>query len=102
MTRQGDVNVNFGDAKTLSVGNVAMKTFVRKKFESLFQEKFESDGVALPGRWQMAGKMRLDQLNCGAAGWSSAGINRLSKPEWPAGIDAAVRNWDRATADFPK
>ncbi len=65
MTRQGDVDVNFGDGKSLSVGNVAMKSFVRKKFESLFQEKFESDGVALPGRWQMAGKMRLDQLNCG-------------------------------------
>jgi hypothetical protein len=68
MVRQGDVDVNFGDGKSLSVGNVAMKAFVRKKFESLFQEKFESDGVALPGRWQMAGKMRLDQLNCGK-GW---------------------------------
>jgi hypothetical protein len=68
LTRQGDVDVKFGDAKTLSVGNVAIKTFVRNKFESLFQAEFESDGVALPGRWQMAGKMRLDQLLC-ANGW---------------------------------
>ena len=72
LTRQGDVNVKFGDAKTLSVGNVAMKTFVRNKFESLFQEKFESEGIALPGRWQMAGKMRLDQLHCGG-GWLALG-----------------------------
>ncbi len=72
LTRQGDLDVKFGDAKTLSVGNVAMKTFVRNKFESLFQEKFESEGVALPGRWQMAGKMRLDQLHC-AGGWLALG-----------------------------
>ncbi len=68
LTRRGEVEVKFGDAKTLSVGNVAMKTFVRNKFESLFQEEFESDGVALPGRWRMAGKMRLDQLVCDG-GW---------------------------------
>ncbi len=64
MTRKGDVNVVFGEGKRLTVGDVAMKTFVRKKFEDLFKEKFESDGVALPGRWQAAGKMRLDQLHC--------------------------------------
>ncbi len=68
LTRRGEVEVKFGDAKTLSVGNVAIKTFVRNKFESLFQDEFQSDGVALPGRWRMAGKMRLDQLVCDG-GW---------------------------------
>lgn len=68
LTRRGEVEVQFGDAKTLSVGNVAIKTFVRNKFESLFQDEFQSDGVALPGRWRMAGKMRLDQLVCDG-GW---------------------------------
>jgi hypothetical protein len=68
LTRLGEVEVQFGDAKSLSVGNVAIKTFVRNKFESLFQDEFQSDGVALPGRWRMAGKMRLDQLRCDG-GW---------------------------------
>lgn len=68
LTRRGEVEVKFGDAKSLSVGDVATKTFVRNKFESLFQDEFESDGVALPGRWRMAGKMRLDQLLCDG-GW---------------------------------
>lgn len=72
LTRQGDVNVVFGEDRRLSVGDVAMKTFVRKKFENLFKPEFVSEGVALPGRWEQAGKMRLDQLLCDN-GWIALG-----------------------------
>jgi hypothetical protein len=64
LTRQGDLDVNFVGLSRLSVAQVTMKTFIRKKFESLLKAEIVSDGLALPGRWKDVGKFRLDQLYC--------------------------------------
>jgi len=72
LTRQGDVTVEFSGSKRLSASQVAMKTFVKKRFEALFKQEIVSDGIELPGRWQQAGKMTLQQLHCDD-GWLALG-----------------------------
>ena len=63
LTRQGDVEVEFtNNPGQLSVTQVAFKTFLRKKFESLFKEEAVSDGLKLPGRFEKVGALKLVQM----------------------------------------
>jgi hypothetical protein len=71
-TRQGEVQVELPGTKQLSVAQVAMKSFAKKKFELLFKPVIESQGVGLPGRWTKAGKLQLAQLHCDK-GWLALG-----------------------------
>jgi hypothetical protein len=81
MTRQGDVTVDFAKSSgTQSVQQVTMRTFMKKKFEKLFKAESASDGFALPGPWQTAGKFRLQQLHCDA-GWLVLGWQQPSPTE---------------------
>jgi len=72
LTRQGDVTVEFAGSKRLSASQIAMKTFMKKRFEAIFKREIVSDGIELPGRWRQAGKMRLQQLHCDD-GWLALG-----------------------------
>ncbi len=82
LTRQGEVSVEYVTRKQLSLGQVAMKTFLRKKFDALFKEEITSDGPKLPGRFKTAGKLQLRQLNCDL-GWLTLGWEQLPVPAPP-------------------
>jgi hypothetical protein len=68
LTRQGDVMVEYLDRERLSVGQVAMKTFLRKKFDALFKAEFKSDGLQLPDRLKAVGPLKLRELSADK-GW---------------------------------
>ncbi|HTN74203.1 MAG TPA: hypothetical protein VL096_03115 [Pirellulaceae bacterium] len=73
LTRDGDVAVEFVNSKgSLSVSQVAFKTFIRRKFASLFKPEIANDGLKLPGRWERAGKLVLRQLEADK-GWLTLG-----------------------------
>jgi hypothetical protein len=81
LTRLGDVEVNFAKSNTRqSVQQVAMRTFMKKKFEQLFKAEVVSEGLALGGRWQKVGKFRLQQLQCDD-GWLVMAWKQPSKTE---------------------
>ncbi|MFV1968978.1 MAG: hypothetical protein ACC628_26460, partial [Pirellulaceae bacterium] len=61
ITRQGDVVVEYVNRKSLSVPQIAMKTFLRRKFDSLFEAEISGEGLQLPGRWERAGKLLVRQ-----------------------------------------
>ncbi len=66
LTRQGDVSVDFIDAKgTLSPQQIGLRAVMRRKFEALFEPEFQTDGLTLPGRWKAAGKLHLQQMLSG-------------------------------------
>jgi hypothetical protein len=62
MVRQGDVQVEYVKGGRESLTQVAFKTFLRRKFDSLFKPEFVGEGMVLPGRWERAGKLTLAQL----------------------------------------
>jgi hypothetical protein len=68
LTRQGDVYVDYTRRGRQSIQQIAFKTFLRRKFDALFKPEVVSTGLALPGRWERAGKLRLQQLDS-AQGW---------------------------------
>jgi hypothetical protein len=68
LTRQGDLNVEFIGEETLSVAQVATKTFLRRKFGSLFKLEFAGEGLKLKGRWERAGTLRLADVKA-ENGW---------------------------------
>lgn len=72
LTRQGDVQVEFPGSKRLSASQVAMKTFMKKRFEDMFKTEIVSNGIELPGQFQRAGKLTLQQLHCND-GWLALG-----------------------------
>ena len=74
LTRQGEVQIDFVNKKSLSVTQVAFKTFLRKKFEAMFKSEFASDGWKLPGRWELAGTLYVQQIQS-TDGWLSLGWN---------------------------
>ena len=63
LTRLGDVQIEF-TTKRLSASQVAMKTFMKKRFEDMFKAEIVSEGIELPGQFQQAGKLALQQLHC--------------------------------------
>jgi hypothetical protein len=76
LTRQGDVVVDYPNRTRLSVAEVAMKTFLRKKFDALFKAEVVAEDLVLPGRFEQFGPLKLSQLNVGtgwlAIGWKKA------------------------------
>jgi hypothetical protein len=76
LTREGEVSVEYVSRQRLSVGQVAMKTFLRKKFDALFKEEFKSEGPKLPERLKGLGKLQLQELSADkgwlALAWSQA------------------------------
>jgi hypothetical protein len=86
LERQEDVTVEFLGGKRLSASHVAMKTFMKKRFEAVFKREIVSDGIELPGRWQQAGKMRLQQLHCDD-GWLALGWHQP-----PRGVRTAKKD----------
>lgn len=88
LTRLGEVRVEYVNRKQLSVGQVAMKTFFRKKFDALFKPDITSDGLKLPDRFKGIGKLQLRQLSSDQAwlvlGWEqpsdSAAVELAANP----------------------
>jgi hypothetical protein len=68
LIRQGDLNVDFIGEDKLSVAQVATKTFLRRKFGSLFKPEFVGEGIALKGRWEKAGTLKLADIQADK-GW---------------------------------
>ena len=70
---------------------------MREKFEALFKPEFDTKGIALPGRWEKAGKLHLEHL-AAQNGWLSlTWLQAVGKPaRIPAGdsrIDRPPGNW---------
>jgi hypothetical protein len=86
LVRQGDVQIEFAGRQNLSASDIAMKTFMKKKFESLFKAEIVSEGLTLPKRWENIGKLKLEQLTCDK-GWLALG---WLKPPAPAAEQTRV------------
>lgn len=71
-TRQGEVEINFLALESLSVGQVAFKEFMQKKFNAVFKPEIVGKGIELEGRWKQAGPLHLQQLICDG-GWAVIG-----------------------------
>ena len=72
LTRVGDVSVEYINRPRLSVAQVAMKTFLRKKFAALFEPEIVVPDLKLPGDWKKAGDLGLHQIKSGT-GWLTLG-----------------------------
>ena len=83
ITRQGDVAVEYVGREKLSVQQITMKTFLRKKFDSLFKPELAGEGLVLPGRWDRAGKLKVRQLDSGG-GWLALGWGQEPSDAQPA------------------
>ena len=78
--RQGDVEVEYVNLKgSQSATQIAFKTFLRRKFDSLFKAEIASEGIQLKGRWEKAGKLVVQDVNM-SAGWVSLGWNLTPAP----------------------
>ena len=62
------MNVDFIGEEKLSVAQVGTKTFLRRKFGSLFKPEFAGEGLKLKGRWEKAGTLRLADVKADK-GW---------------------------------
>lgn len=85
LTREGDVSVEYVNRRQLSVREVAMKTFLRKKFDALFKPEISSEGLELPERFRSIGKLALRQLSADQ-GWLALGWEQV--PAEPAKVAA--------------
>jgi hypothetical protein len=85
LTREGDVSVEYVNRRQLSVREVAMKTFLRKKFDALFKPEISNDGLELPERFRSVGKLALRQLHADQ-GWLALGWEQM--PAEPAKVAA--------------
>jgi hypothetical protein len=72
LVRQGDVQIEFVGRQKLGASDIAMKSFMKTKFDGLFKPEIVSEGLALPERWQGMGKLQLQQLDCDQA-WVALG-----------------------------
>ncbi|MCU0979342.1 MAG: hypothetical protein MUF25_09275 [Pirellulaceae bacterium] len=72
LVRQGDVQIDFLGRASLSASDVAMKSFMKTKFDGLFKPEIVSEGLVLPERWKSIGKLQLQQLGCDQ-GWLALG-----------------------------
>jgi hypothetical protein len=72
LTRQGDVQVVYPTLRSEGIDEVAMKSFVKTKFEALMKPEIATDGLVLPDRWQNLGTLVLQQLHCDD-GWAALG-----------------------------
>ncbi len=89
LVRQGDVELDFVGRTRLSVGDVAFKTFLLKKFDSLFKPELKFSDVALPGRWERAGSLQVSTFQT-AAGWLSTDWNLVPRDKLADAADPAA------------
>lgn len=78
LLRQGDLTVDYVDQDRLSVGQVAFKTFLRRKFEAMFPQELVRSEMTLQKPWDKAGKLGLRQT-FSKAGWLTLAWNRTGK-----------------------
>ena len=83
LVRQGDLEIvppDF-DPKTsrLSVGQVSLRTVLKKKFGKIFPQQVKAEPLMLGGQWNYAGYLMLDRLQADA-GWLSAAYRWVPKP----------------------
>ena len=90
LVRQGDVQVDFVGRAKLSTSDVAMKAFMKRKFDGLFKPEIVSEGLVLPERWKSIGKLQLQQLGCDQS-WLALG---WLKPPAAAETEARVASND--------
>ena len=68
LKRQGDVEVDYVNRRTLGVPQIAIKTMLLKKFNSLYKPELEVQEIVLPERWRQAGNLRLKNSQV-STGW---------------------------------
>lgn len=87
LTRQGDVEVEYVNLKgSQSATQIAFKTFLRRKFDSLFKAEIASTGIQLKGRWEKAGKLVVQDVQL-SPGWVTLGWNLAAPPAKVAAND---------------
>lgn len=82
LTRVGEIQFappGHKPGKTLSAGQIALRTILQKKLKNVFKPVIESDGLELSGRFKKVGKLRLTQL-ASNAGWLTLAWNIPEKP----------------------
>lgn len=90
--RQGDIVVKRDGEKEnerIPIGEVALRSILRKKFAKMFKERVEGEGLKLPGRYESLGKLpvgnyRLDD------GWAVIGWNLPGAPVVAAAPEITV------------
>jgi hypothetical protein len=82
LRREGDVAVDYVQRKSLGVDRVAMKTFLRRKFDAVFKSEVDPQKVKLPERWQRIGQVRLTNLQADK-GWLTVGWKQAPPAEQP-------------------
>lgn len=101
LVRDGDVVVKFTRLKRLGPTQIALRTVMRAKFEALFKPEFETKGLELPGRWEKAGDLHLEELVANQ-GWLALSWTMKAKPaaSQTASADDAVQE-ERADGTSP-
>jgi hypothetical protein len=82
LARQGELEINppnFDPHSTkLSVGDISLKTVLKKKFGKIFPPQIQPEPVVLGGQWKEAGHLVLDQLQTDS-GWVSVAYRWVPK-----------------------
>ncbi len=86
LTRIGDVEITFVGREELATGQVVLRTFLRKKFDAMFEPEIASEGFELPNQWSVAGSVHLEQMQA-QDGWLVLGWG-LDEPPVNAQSDA--------------
>jgi hypothetical protein len=75
LRRDGDVQVRFpnrANPEQITLRDSPIVTFIRRKFRSLFKEEFVGEGLVMKGRWERAGRLRLEEVQSDKA-WLTLG-----------------------------
>jgi hypothetical protein len=75
MVRQGDLEIvppGHQPGKPLTSQQVALRTLLRRRFDTLFEPEYKSDGLKLGGRWERWGPLPLVDMICDD-GWLVVG-----------------------------
>ncbi|MEZ6107352.1 MAG: hypothetical protein R3B96_14840 [Pirellulaceae bacterium] len=70
LTRQGDVEVTFPGREQLNIERRGIRTFMQEKFQALFPEERETEGIRFPGRFADRAPLKLAQFEL-QGGWLS-------------------------------
>ncbi len=73
--RQGDLLVKRDaekEGEKIPIGEVALRSVLRKKFSKLFKERIEGEGLELPGKYKSLGKLPLGDYSM-EHGWAAVG-----------------------------
>lgn len=80
--RQGDITVKRDGEEAnarIPIGEVALRSVLRKKFAKLFKERIEGEGMELPGRYKSLGKLPVGNFRFDD-GWAAVGWNLPGNP----------------------